>query len=87
MSQFLLGLLTMGAGVIGLFFVRFWRSTRDPLFMFFAFAFWLLALNWALLAFVALNESQTPLLYLLRLGAFVMIIVAIGNKNRRMSTE
>ncbi|WP_436040821.1 DUF5985 family protein [Rhizobium sp. LjRoot98] len=33
-----------------MFFIRFWRRTRDALFAAFAAAFWLLALNQALLA-------------------------------------
>src|SRR5262245_60048104 len=34
----------------GLFFFRFWRDTRDRLFLLFGTAFWLLSLTWVLLA-------------------------------------
>ena len=43
--DFIGGALMLGYLVLGLFFLKFWRRTRDPLFMMFAFAFWLLAAN------------------------------------------
>ena len=82
MPEFLLGAIAMACGTIGLFFLRFWRRTRDRLFMFFALAFWLLCLNWLALAFADRDEPQTAL-YAVRLLAFGLIIVAIWDKNRR----
>jgi hypothetical protein len=81
-NQFLLGLLVMACATAGLFFLRFWRRTRDGLFRTFALAFWLLGLNWLLLAAVEKDEVR-PVLYLIRLLAFVMILVGIWQKNRR----
>jgi len=83
MFQFASGLIAMGFLVSSLFFLRFWKSTRDWLFAAFAAAFLLLAVNQTLLAF-----SQGPLeersnLYLLRLLAFAIIIAAVIAKNRR----
>ena len=43
--QFLGGALTMGYVVLGIFFLKFWRRTRDPLFKMFAYAFCLMAFN------------------------------------------
>lgn len=80
LNSFLLGLLTMGAAVIGLFFLRFWRRTRDELFLFFAIGFWLLGLNWLLLALFRRDETLTAL-YSVRLLAFALIIVGIWRKN------
>lgn len=79
--EFLLGLIVMGCLVAGLFFLRFWRKTRDRLFVIFALAFWLLALNWALLAFTSQDEAR-PGLYAIRLLAFVLILLGIIDKNR-----
>lgn len=70
------------AGVAGLCFLRFWRDTRDRLFVFFAVAFWLLALSWMLLAFLSPNEETRPYVYAIRLAAFALIIAAIVDKNR-----
>jgi hypothetical protein len=84
MDQFVLGALVMAAGVIGLFFLRFWYKTRDRLFAFFAAAFWLLGANWLLLAMARRDEPQTAL-YAIRLLSFGMILLGIWNKNRGQS--
>jgi hypothetical protein len=79
---FLSGAVTMGFVIAGLFFLRFWRQTRDGLFVTFGVAFWLLGLVQALLAFSKVPiEERTPL-YLLRLLAFALILATIWVKNR-----
>ena len=83
MFAFISGLITMGFLVSGLFFMRFWMRTRDGLFAAFAAAFWLLALNQGLLALSNLPIEERSWIYLLRLAAFIIIIVAIAVKNRR----
>ena len=83
MFAFVSGLITMGFVVSGLFFIRFWMRTRDGLFAAFAAAFWLLAANQTLLAFTGLPVEERSWIYLLRLLAFVIIIVAVVLKNRR----
>lgn len=77
-TSFLSGSLTMGYAVAALFFLRFWKDSRDALFGYFAGAFLLLAAGRALLGFV----EPAEILYTLRLGAFLLIIVAIIVKNR-----
>lgn len=86
MAEFLLGAQVMASAVIGMFFLRFWRRTRDPLFVCFAFAFWALGTNWLSLALVDRNEPQTGL-YSVRLIAFGLIIVGIWFKNRKWVTR
>ena len=76
------GLLVMGYAVAGLFFLRFWRETRDRLFGIFAGAFWLLALQRLLLALFQQPDQERLWLYGIRLLAFVLILVAIVDKNR-----
>lgn len=76
------GLLVMGYAVAGLFFLRFWRETRDRLFGIFAGAFWLLALQRLLLALARNPDTEQVWLYGIRLLAFVLILVAIIDKNR-----
>ncbi len=81
--DFLSGMVTFGFVVAGLYFLRFWRDSRDPLFFAFAFAFWLLGLNQALLAVTNIPFEERSWLYLIRLAAFALIIAAIVLKNRR----
>jgi hypothetical protein len=81
--DFLSGAITMGFLVAGFFFLRFWKRTRDGLFLAFAAAFWLLGLGQALLAFTEIPVEERSWLYLLRLAAFSLILVSIWRKNRR----
>jgi uncharacterized membrane protein len=82
LTAFLSGAITMGFFVAGLFFLRFWKKTRDGLFLAFALAFWLLSLNQALLALADIPVEERSWLYLLRLAAFLLIIISIWRKNR-----
>lgn len=77
------GALVAGSLLAGLYFFKFWQASRDALFIWFAVAFWLLALQRLLLALSgAAVESQTHL-FLLRLLAYVMFPAAIIQKNRQ----
>ncbi len=76
------GAIAMGYAVAGLFFLRFWRETRDRLFLIFSWAFWLLAVQrLALVLSREMIEDYTGL-YLVRLFAFLLILWAIIDKNR-----
>ena len=79
---FLGGVLAAGYLVAALFFLRFWRLSRDRLFAIFAAAFLLLAIQRVLLVLdFALVEDATWY-YVLRLVAFLLILFAIVDKNR-----
>jgi hypothetical protein len=67
--------------VAGLFFLRFWRRTSENLFLAFAFAFWLLAADAAIPTLLGRPAAAHGEVYLLRLAAFVLIILAILGKN------
>jgi hypothetical protein len=82
MNQFFLGVTVAAATIAGLFFLRFWTRTRDRLFLLFALAFWLMGANWASLAWFNRDEPTLPFLYLFRLAAFLLIVIAILDKNR-----
>jgi hypothetical protein len=75
------GMIAMGFAVAGLFFLRFWGRTRDGLFLAFAWAFWLMAANHALVPLFGLTREDKSWFYLLRLAAFVLIIAAVLRKN------
>lgn len=82
---FLSGATVLGFGLAGLFFLRFWTRTRDQLFLAFTISFWLLGLSQAMLTFANVPvEERTPL-YLLRLAAFLLILIAVWRKNSRAS--
>jgi hypothetical protein len=76
------GALVMGYATIACFFFHFWRQTSDRLFAFFATAFVILAVHRLILALVMHAEANTIWLYGLRLAAFLIIIIAIIDKNR-----
>ena len=80
-ETFLAGMVTAGFFFAGLFFARFWTRTRDPLFAAFSLAFWLLALNQTLLMLAGIPHGEQTWTYLLRLAAFVLILVAVVRKN------
>jgi hypothetical protein len=85
MLAYLSGAITMGYLVAGLFFLRFWFRTRDGLFAAFAAAFWLLALNQAVTTLSGVPREELSWIYLLRVAAFSLIIVAVVRKNVRPS--
>jgi hypothetical protein len=76
------GATAMACAAVALFFVRYWRQTRDRLFVLFAIAFGLLGVNRVLLAAVHVNAENVPYLYVLRLLAFALIAFAVVDKNR-----
>lgn len=87
MHTLLLGTIAMASLVAALFFVRFWRDTRDRFFLLFAAAFLVEALNRAALGLTHVRQEHEPLFYLVRLLAYGLIIVAIINKNRTKGTS
>lgn len=83
MIEFMSGAVTMGFLVAAGFFVRFWRQTADRLFLAFAAAFVLLALNQSLAQWIGAADERVGYTYLLRVLGFVLILAAIVDKNLR----
>ncbi len=83
MIDLMSGLLVALDAVAGLFFLRFWSASRDRLFALFATAFWILGVQRLLLAVTRTVFEDQAIFYTLRLLAFLIIIVAIVDKNRR----
>jgi hypothetical protein len=79
--DFFAGFLAAAFLVCALFFARFWRRTGDGLFLAFSLAFTLLALQQGLITFLGLPEEERSWVYLLRLAAFSILIIAIVRKN------
>ncbi len=83
MSLIISGALVMGYAVAASFFFRFWRQTADRLFAMFAAAFLILAAQRLALALTVEIEGSSAVLYSMRLLAFVIILAAIIDKNRK----
>ncbi len=83
MEEFLMGAIAMASLVAALFFLRFWRDTGDRLFAMFAASFVLLAITRIGLALSDQQLEAHTYWYWARLAAFVLILVAIVDKNRR----
>lgn len=87
MIEFLSGAITMGFVVAAGFFARFWRDTGDRLFLAFAVAFALLALNQALAQWLGAADERVAYTYLLRVLGFLLILGAIIDKNLAQSAK
>jgi hypothetical protein len=85
LTFFLWGALAMACWVAGLVFLRFWKESRDRFFAIFGCAFWVLGLNWVVLALFHPTGEARHYVYGIRLLAFLLIIGAIIDKNRPSS--
>jgi hypothetical protein len=77
----LIGAIAAMNFVASLFFLRFFKTTRDRFFLFFAVAFSLEGLCRILLGLHGSSGEYEPLFYLLRLLSYLLILYAILDKN------
>ncbi|MEJ5989286.1 DUF5985 family protein [Ramlibacter sp. PS3R-8] len=82
MHEILTGAVAMGWLLVGVFFFRFWRRTRDRFFLWFALSFWLESFNRIALGIVDGAGEDAPLIYGLRVVSYGFILLAIWQKNR-----
>ena len=78
----LLGGISVGSFVAGLFFLRYWRSTGDRFFLFFCLSFWIEAANRIDMGITRAWNEDTPVHYGIRLISYALILYAIWDKNR-----
>ena len=83
LHDFLSGAVALGFLVCALFFLRFWRRTRDEFFLSFSLAFALLGAVQSILTLANIPTEERASIYLVRLLAFLLILLAIFRKNRR----
>jgi hypothetical protein len=81
MNDFVNGATALACFAIGLFFVRFHRESHDRFFALFALAFCMFGVNRIILTFLPEASEARPYVYVFRLLAFLLIIVAIVDKN------
>jgi hypothetical protein len=82
MNDMLMGAIATASIVTGLFFLRFWRTTRDRFFLFFALSFFIEGVNRIAMGSIGMIGEDTPGYYLVRLIAYTLILIAILDKNR-----
>ena len=80
---FLIGVIATTSVVAGLFFLRFWKRTQDPLFLAFGVAFLMEGINRVRFLSLADPSEGEPSIYLIRLFAYLLIAGAIIHKNLR----
>lgn len=83
LEPFLLGVIVATSLTAAVYFLKFWRSSRDPLFLAFALAFAIEGVNRMAFLFLARPNEGSPIIYVVRLLAFLLILGAILRKNRR----
>ncbi|WP_370033494.1 DUF5985 family protein [Qipengyuania mesophila] len=81
-EQFLSGAVVMAFAIACLLFLKYYRRTREKLFLTFAASFLLLSINYAWLALTQIPVEERSPLFLVRLLAFSLIIYAIFQSNR-----
>ncbi len=87
MKLMLLGAIAMASFAIALVFLRFWVTTRDRFFAYFAAAFAIAGIGRIVLGLLPHTDDQTPLIYLTQLLSFLVIIFAIVDKNRSLKRK
>lgn len=77
------GAVAMASLTIALFFLRFWKTTHDRFFLLFTLSFLLEAIS-RLLYLTHPQQADDPMIYAIRLLAYVLILIAIVDKNRQV---
>jgi hypothetical protein len=81
MTDFMAGAVTLAYVIATLHFLHFWQRTSDRLFLSFALAFALLALNQFLVFTLGADDERGNYAYILRVLGFALILFAIVDKN------
>lgn len=78
---FLVGVIATSSIMAGIFFLKFWKRTRDFLFLAFAIAFIIEGLDRACVMTLARPNEGSPWIYLVHLLAAGLLLFAILKKN------
>jgi len=80
-SIYLLGVTAAASFTAFVFFLRFWRDTKDSLFAAFALFFFVEGLNRVVLSVMPHPSEGSPWIYVARLIALIVLLGAIVRKN------
>jgi predicted membrane channel-forming protein YqfA (hemolysin III family) len=79
----LIGIIVSLALTASLFFLKFWRAARDPLFIAFAIVFAVEGLTRVYTLFAKLPTDHSFLVNAVRMAAYLFLIATIAFKNRK----
>lgn len=82
LSNFVNGAIAACCWLVAMYFLAFWRRTRDRFFLLFSAAFTLLGLGRLAMSVFGATEETYKSIYLLRLFAYLVFLAAIIDKNR-----
>jgi hypothetical protein len=83
MHELLVGAIAVAAFAAGLFFLRYWRSSKDPFFLYLMASFWLQAISYLIVGLTRSWNEATSAQYVVRVLAYGLILLAIWTKNQR----
>lgn len=86
-NPLLLGAISMTCFVAGMFFIKFWKATRDRFFLFFSFSFLIEGLNRILMGIFPSETDRDLMIYSIRAISYLLILIAIIDKNRRSQIQ
>jgi uncharacterized protein YjeT (DUF2065 family) len=79
----IIGFVFCAAIAISLFFLKFWHSTHDQLFLAFAIVFAIEGFTRLFSLFYTSGTDRVPLINVLRLVGYFILIASIVIKNRK----
>jgi hypothetical protein len=82
MQDMLTGAVALASFLVGLFFLRFWRNTQDRFFLYFSLSFWIQGFNRIHIGLQGTEREDEAVVYVIRLLAYLLILMAIWEKNR-----
>jgi hypothetical protein len=85
MDMMLTGAIACASLLVAVFFLRFWKSTGDRFFLYFALSFGIQGLNRIHIGLKGPASEDEATIYLIRLAAYILILVAIWQKNRPLT--
>jgi hypothetical protein len=78
----MIGAIALASLLAGLFFLRFWKSSGDRFFLYFALSFGIEGINRLYAGLSRSLNEDSPGIYSIRLLSYGLILLAIWEKNR-----
>jgi hypothetical protein len=78
----LAGAIALGSLAVGLFFFRYWYTSRDRFFLYFALSFWIEGFNRIHMGLNSDIPEDVPVYFMIRILSYGLILLAIWDKNR-----
>ncbi|MDI1275279.1 DUF5985 family protein [Polaromonas sp.] len=81
-QDMLAGAIALGSLAVGLFFFRYWYTSRDRFFLYFALSFWIEGFSRIHMGLNSDIPEDVPVYYMIRILSYGLILLAIWEKNR-----